>query len=111
MHSGVQQSIILQSLNLYAPEGGPKGLPACFPYTVFPATVLWERVAAGLGLRQRWWGGGRTLWWAGLAWAVPCSLPVKVFRADPGVIEFGLSCGSFLAPVRRTGLAFEEKGR
>lgn len=46
-----------------------------------------------------------------LAWGAPSSSPsVKLFHADPGVIELGHSPGSFLASVKRACLALEERG-
>lgn len=90
MYPWVQQTIILKSLNPYAPEG----LPACFPHLVFPSAGHWERVAAGLGLSQSCQGAGRKLWWAGSDLGHRCSSP-SVFHADLGVIDFGLSPGFF----------------
>lgn len=99
VHPRVQQSIILKSLNPYLLK--PSSLsPLCFPRPVHR-----KGVSAGWGMKA---GGCSGL---DLAWGAPSSSPsVKLFHADPGVIELGHSPGSFLASVKRACLALEERG-
>lgn len=71
----------VQSLHPYAPEGGLKGLPACFSHCLPLCSACWVKIeSAG-------WEDTGSFDGLDVAWATShFSPPVKLFHADPGVI-------------------------